>query len=46
MLIAYYVHVEHVSVSFARSGGPGGQNVNKGLLPTGLIYLFIYLLHT
>lgn len=21
---------EHVTVSFARSGGPGGQNVNKG----------------
>ena len=23
--------VEHVTVTFARSGGPGGQNVNKGV---------------
>jgi hypothetical protein len=22
---------EHVSISFSRSSGPGGQNVNKGL---------------
>jgi len=40
MLIAYYVHVEHVSVSFARSGGPGGQNVNKGLLHAASLKLF------
>lgn len=23
---------DHVTVNFARSGGPGGQNVNKGLV--------------
>lgn len=23
--------IDHVTVSFARSGGPGGQNVNKGI---------------
>ncbi|KAL4592805.1 hypothetical protein LXL04_005810 [Taraxacum kok-saghyz] len=28
------ITLDHVSVSFARSGGPGGQNVNKGLLPS------------
>uniref|UniRef100_A0A803R4R9 Prokaryotic-type class I peptide chain release factors domain-containing protein n=1 Tax=Cannabis sativa TaxID=3483 RepID=A0A803R4R9_CANSA len=26
------ITLDHVTVSFARSGGPGGQNVNKGLL--------------
>lgn len=26
-----YIYEDHVTVSFARSGGPGGQNVNKGL---------------
>lgn len=28
---ALFYHLDHVTVSFARSGGPGGQNVNKGL---------------
>jgi hypothetical protein len=23
---------DHVTVNFARSGGPGGQNVNKGFI--------------
>lgn len=26
----YYLVSDHVTVNFARSGGPGGQNVNKG----------------
>ncbi|KAL9326660.1 hypothetical protein ACSQ67_007305 [Phaseolus vulgaris] len=27
------ITLDHVTVSFARSGGPGGQNVNKGCVP-------------
>lgn len=31
-------------MSFARSGGPGGQNVNKGLFP--FFFFFIYMVLT
>ncbi|KAJ9549948.1 hypothetical protein OSB04_022491 [Centaurea solstitialis] len=31
------ITLDHVTVSFARSGGPGGQNVNKGLIPIKLL---------
>lgn len=27
----YLVFADHVTLNFARSGGPGGQNVNKGV---------------
>lgn len=27
----YFPNADHVTVSYARSGGPGGQNVNKGM---------------
>ncbi|KAK4389412.1 Peptidyl-tRNA hydrolase ICT1, mitochondrial [Sesamum angolense] len=26
---SFFVHAEHVTIGYARSGGPGGQNVNK-----------------
>jgi hypothetical protein len=29
-LLFIYLVSDHVTVNFARSGGPGGQNVNKG----------------
>lgn len=30
-LSVWYILADHVTLNFARSGGPGGQNVNKGL---------------
>lgn len=38
MLVRTVYFADHVTVSFARSGGPGGQNVNKGLL---MLFYFI-----
>lgn len=36
----YVVFADHVTVSYARSGGPGGQNVNKGMLVILSIVLY------
>ena len=32
LLLFIYLVSDHVTVNFARSGGPGGQNVNKGFI--------------
>jgi len=33
---------DHVTVSFARSGGPGGQNVNKGCFFCSSYYVSMF----
>nr|CAB3501418.1 unnamed protein product [Digitaria exilis] len=33
------ITLDHVTVNFARSGGPGGQNVNKGSILTPILLL-------
>lgn len=39
----YFVFIlDRVNVSFARSGGPGGQNVNKGQF-NGICIFYILL---
>ncbi|XP_048229911.1 uncharacterized protein LOC8272151 isoform X1 [Ricinus communis] len=37
------ITLDHVTVSFARSGGPGGQNVNKGLFTCSSLIAFASL---
>ncbi|KAL6644728.1 hypothetical protein ACP70R_016336 [Stipagrostis hirtigluma subsp. patula] len=36
------ITLDHVTVNFARSGGPGGQNVNKGLMFPRSLVRFAY----
>lgn len=43
VVIVSRVSVEHVTLNFARSGGPGGQNVNKGML-SSLLFLVVSFL--
>lgn len=33
-----HVPKDHVSISFSRSSGPGGQNVNKGMLLKRILF--------
>jgi hypothetical protein len=46
-LLFIYLVSDHVTVNFARSGGPGGQNVNKGffflLFPMNLLFSIFFV---
>jgi hypothetical protein len=36
---------DHVTVNFARSGGPGGQNVNKGFIFSTFSFFLLHIDH-
>jgi len=39
-----FISADHVTVNFARSGGPGGQNVNKGFMLSPLSFFSLHII--